>query len=486
MFQGSGKGEQVIGQKVIVTYPIKGYYVFMAKTMYLPGFNHRLCGRRPSPEAARVRDEAERLDGLAALARRFIPADTFAGASRQRVFTPWVTFVAFLGQTLTRGGSCREAVRRVQAWRAAARRVVPDESTSAYCQARARLPLGMLRAAHEALGRWIEQRSSTGWLWQGRKVKVLDGSGLTMPDSRRNRAKWPYAGGQKPGCGFPSARLVGLFCLATGRLVRFAFGSWKTHELLLARQLVAWMEPGEVVLSDRGFCGWGFIALLRRKEVDVVMRLHQARPPKGARVVWRRPQWTDSWPISLWRELPAQLTMRLVRFQVEVRGFRTRQVVLATTLLDATRYPDEAIAALYRRRWAVEVCFRDIKTTLNLDTLRCVSPELVEKEIWLHAIAYNLVRALMVEAAAMYGATLERLSFKGTVDALRQWAPLFSIQRADARAVQRTLLLIIATDAVRLRPCRSEPRARKRRPKNYQLLTRPRHAMRVSPSRNRK
>jgi hypothetical protein len=458
----------------------------MAKTMYLPGFDHRLCGRRSPPPAAQMRERAECLDGLAALTGRFIPRRIFRGAPRERVFTPWVTFVAFLGQTLTRGGSCREAVRRVQAWRATARRSVPDESTSAYCQARARLPLDLLRAAHEALGRWIAQHTSAAWLWQGRSVKVLDGSGLMMPDSERNRAKWPYAGGQKPGCGFPSARLVGLFCLASGRLVRFAFASWKTHEIKLARQLVGWIEPGEVVLSDRGFCGFGFIALLRRKGVDVIMRLHQARAAQGVRVKWLRRKWTDSWPQSLWRELPREMTMRLVHLRVEVPGFRTRKVVLATTLLDARRYPDDAIIALYRRRWEVELCFRDIKTTLNLDTLRCASPALVEKEIWLHAIAYNLVRALMIEAAWTYGAPLDRLSFKGTVDALRQWAPLFSGQQSYFRSARRALLLIIATDKVLLRPNRIEPRARKRRPKNYQLLTKPRRVMVVAHSRKLK
>ncbi len=160
--------------------------------------------------------------------------------------------------------------------------------------------------------------------------------------------------------------------------------------------------------------------------------------------------------------------------------------MLVTTLLDEKAYPDEAIITLYRRRWAVELCFRDIKTTLGLDVLRCHTPELVEKEVWLQAMAYNLVRALMLEAAWTHGVELERLSFKGTVDTLRQWTPLFAPTMFAFKHARAELLRVIAADLVPLRPNRSEPRARKRRPKSYQLLTRPRHSMIVSPSRSMK
>lgn len=455
-------------------------------TDYLPGFSHRLCGRRSAATGLSAR--AQTLDGLAALVAKFVPAELFAatGTRRDRVFTPWVTFIAFLGQVLSRGSACRETVRRVQAWRVAARQSVPDASTSAYCQARARLPLETLREAHEALGGWIDARAREAWRWCGRSVKVLDGCGLSMPDTDENRARWPYAGGQKPGCGFPTAQLVGLFCLATGRLVRFALDTWKAHEIPLARQLIAWMAPGEIVLTDRGFCGWGLIALLQRKGVDVVMRAHQARRLKGRRMVWAKPSCQATWTQALWSELPAELTVRLVRFRVAVPGFRTEDVVLVTTLLDEQAYPDESLAALYRRRWAVELCFRDIKTTLGLDVLRCLSPELIEKEVWLQVLAHNLVRALMLEAAWTHGVELARLSFKGTVDTLRQWTPLFAPTLFAFKRARQELLRVIAADQVPDRPNRVEPRARKRRPKPYQMLTQPRHQMVVSPSRAQK
>jgi hypothetical protein len=222
-----------------------------------------------------------------------------------------VTFIAFLGQVLSRGSSCRETVRRVQAWATASHQPVPDENSSAYCQARSRLPVSALEAAHEELGAWFERHH--GEKWCGRSVKVIDGTCLAMPDTAENRQRWSYAPNQKRGCGFPTARLVGMFCLATGRLVRFALDTFHAHESMLARQLIAWIETGEVALIDRGFCGWGFIALLQRKDVDVVARLHASRSEKTGIVEWEKPQrLRHGWNKTLWDELPEKLTVRLI------------------------------------------------------------------------------------------------------------------------------------------------------------------------------
>lgn len=431
----------------------------------------------------KLQRKARDLDGLARLVARYIPPEIFSGP-RERVFTPWVTFIAFLAQVLTREGSCRQAVRRLQAGCVAERQPVPDESTSAYCQARARLDLAQLKEAHEHLVQWFDGLGPAA-SWLGRQVRVLDGCGVSMPDTALNRGCWPYAGGQKPGCGFPTAQLVGLFSLATGQLTRFACADWKAHEIPLARQLVPWIAPQEIVLADRGFCGWGFIALLQRKQADVVLRMHRLRPARSGRVTWPKPQRSsDTWQKELWAELPDELVLRAVTFQIAVKGFRTKEVTVVTTLLDEKKYPDAAIAELYRRRWAVELFFREIKTTLGLDVLRCLSPELIEKEIWIQVIAYNVIRALMGEAAKVHGVDVDRISFKGTVDTLRQWTPLLAPALFVSRHARRELLRVIAADPVPLRPDRSEPRVRKRRPKNYQLLTKPRHEMVVSPSRN--
>jgi hypothetical protein len=461
----------------------------MTSSDYLPGFSHHLQGRASGGKRRNLTQQAAKLDGLAALVARFVPVEVFEprAQGRKRVFTPWVTFVAFLGQVLTRGSSCREAVRRVQSWFVAEKRTPPDESTSAYCQARARLTVESLREAHQQVGEWIERHVQDSWRWCGRRVRVLDGCGVSMPDTNENRGKWPYAGNQRAGCGFPTAQLVGLFCLATGRLMRFALDSWKAHEIPLARQLIGWIEPNDVVVTDRGFCGWGLIALLDRKGVGVVMRAHQARKLTGSSMIWAKPQRPEAmWSKSLWDELPKQIAIRIVRFKVSVPGFRTQEVVLTTTLLDEHQYPDDQIIALYRRRWTVELCFRDIKTTLGLDVLRCTSPELIEKEVWLQVIAYNLIRALMVEAAWTHHVEIERMSFKGTVDTLRQWTPLLAPRMFAFKHARQELLRVIAADTLQLRPDRSEPRARKRRPKNYQNLTAPRRNMTVSASRAKK
>lgn len=433
-------------------------------------------------------DAAPKLDGLAGLISRFIPATLFSElGERDRVFTPWITFCAFLGQVLQRGASCRDAVRRVQAWHLAiGSGVVADSSTGGYCQARQRLPIEVLRTVFFRLGQWCSERARKDDLWLGRVVKVMDGCGLSMPDTAANRAVYPYAGGQKPGCGFPTGQLVGLFSLCTGHLARFVVSSWKAHEAPLARELVGWVKAGEVVLADRAFCSWALLALLQRKSVDVVMRLHQARKSQLGQVTWKKPQRQGPWEEDLWAELPEQLELRVVRFRVEVPGFRTEEITLVTTLLDESAYPDEALAALFRRRWQVELDFRDLKTVLGLDVLRTQTPTMIEKEVYLQAIAYSLTRALMLEAARQHDVPPDRISFKGTVSALRAFAPLFASAAKAAADRYADLLLALASDPVPLRPDRVEPRAVKRRPKCYQLITKPRHRMRVSASRRQK
>jgi hypothetical protein len=453
----------------------------IGKTLYLPGFSHLLNGSRS--KAQRLVRQASTLNGLANLVGRFIPAELFARKEneRSRAYPPWVTFIAFLGQVLSRGSACREAVRRVQAWAMARGEPVPDDSSSAYCQARERLSVETLEAAHEELGQWFEKHRGREGKWCGRSVKVIDGTGVSMPDTAENRGKWTYAPNQKAGCGFPTARLVGMFCLATGRLVRFALATLHDHEIPLARQLIAWIEKGEVALIDRGFCGWGYIALLHRKGVDVVARLHAGRSEKTGIVEWKKPpRPQNGWNKTLWDELPESLTVRLIRFRITLPGFRTQTVVLATTLLDEVAYPDEVIIALFRRRWSAELCFRDIKTTLGMDVLRCCSPEMVEKEIWMQVFGYNLIRALMLEASWTYSVPIDRLSFKGTVDSLRQWSPLFAPVMFAFKHARQELIRIIAADQVPDRPNRYEPRARKRRPKPYPLLTVPRRRARAA------
>jgi hypothetical protein len=432
----------------------------------------------------------ESLAGLAALftgyfAGLLVPAKKGAG-SRQRELPRVAVFWAFLGQVLLRGASCRWALTRLQADAVAKGRLPMGESTSAYCQARGALPLGWLQTLFAALGRWFAPRSKEEWF--GRVVRLFDATGFSMPDTAENRRHWPYAGGQKRGCGFPTGKLVGLFCLHTGRLLAFAQRSWKTHDLALARQLLRCLHAGEVLVADRAYCGWFFLVQLLEQKVDFVIRLHQARTVRSRRFrswqeAWKKPQRPPGQSRRCWKKRPEELLVRLVRFQVLVRGFRTQGVTVVTSLLDAKTFPDSAIAGLYARRWQVELHYRQIKTNLSLDVLRGRTPQMIERELWMHAIAYNLVRALLLEASLSHDIPIERLSFKGALDALQAWGDRALRTQRHRGLARRTLLARVAADQVPLRPGRAEPRARKRRQKDYQLLNRPRHLMRVSDSR---
>ncbi len=454
-------------------------------TPYFPQLRAQ-CAPMGTP-LRRIGAATESLTGLSALFRRYfagllVPAKRGAG-SRQRQLPRVAVFWAFLGQVLLRGASCRWALSRLQADAVARGHQPPADSTSAYCQARVALPLSWLQTLFAALSRWFEPRGQGHWY--GRTVRLIDATGFSMPDTLKNRQRWPYAGRQKPGCGFPTGKLVGLFCLHTGRLMAFAESSWKSHDLPLARRLLRWLRPGNVLVADRAYCGWLFLVQLLAGKIDFVIRLHQARPVRSRRrswwEAWQKPQRPPEQSRRAWQRRPQELMVRLVRFQVQTRGFRTQYVTVVTSLLDEKLFPNAAIAALYARRWQVELHYRQIKTNLSLDVLRGLTPAMIERELWMHAIAYNLVRALVLEAALSHDVPIERLSFKGTLDALQAWAD--RARRGGRRHARRALLARIANDQVPLRPGRREPRARKRRPKDYQLLNRPRKLMRISVSR---
>jgi hypothetical protein len=314
-----------------------------------------------------------------------------------------------------------------------------------------------------------------------------------MPDTPALQKAFGQPSGQAPGCGFPVAKIVAMFCWASGAVLDAAVGPWWSSELLLWRRLWYLLPPGDVVLGDRYYCSFGDLAGLRQRGVDGVFRLHQRRPADfryGQRlgredrlVTWRRPlcpQRPRGMTVRQWRLLPEELTVRLLRVHVNVAGFRSRVILVATTLLDPVAYPAERIAALYRDRWTVELRLREIKTTLGMDVLRGHSPDVVSKEIYLHLLAYNLIRTLMWQAAAMHGRDLHRLSFAGTVDRLNALLPYLWLYQgtAEARRLYALLLEWIAHDPLPHRPNRIEPRAVKRRPKEYALLNKPRAEMR--------
>lgn len=398
------------------------------------------------------------------------------------IYTPAVTVWVFLSQCLSPDHSCRDAVARLIAWRLTRGSKPCSAETSAYCTARNNLPEEAVHELVRDTGKQIEDESPETWRWHGRKVRVADGSTLTMPDTPANQAAYPQQKSQKPGCGFPIARILVVFSLSVGTVLDAAISKYRgkqTGENSLFRQLYPALADGDVVLADRYFSGWFDIALLQQCGVDIVVRKHQLRPTDfrtGKRlgnedhlVVWSRPQRPAWMSAEQYLTLPATLTLREVRVRVSQPGMRTKSLLVVTTLLDAQEYPAEEIALLYRRRWQAELHLRSLKMVLQMDHLRCKTPERVRNEFYMHLTGYNLIRGVMAAAAQQAGTCPWQISFKGTLQTLSQFLPMLQAS-CTTEAWCAALLTAVAAHIVGNRPDRFEPRRVKRRPKHYLRL----------------
>lgn len=452
----------------------------------LNGFHGRLAG--------------ESLSNLAGVLGQWIPHQQRTllrqGGRRKRVFTPMATFWNFLAQVLSPRQPCRETVRQIQAARRRHHRPSIASTTGGYCQARRKLPETLLQEIWQTIASRLSSDVSATMRWMGLRVAVVDGTTISMPDTPKNQAAWPQPSSQKPGCGFPIMKLLGLFSLATGAMQSIVTGTLHNNEHALFAHLWSTLTGGfDLLLGDRVFGSFATFGALRVSGLHGVFRLNQRRKinwREGHRlgkydrlVLWHKPPKLSWW---LPNPIPDSIAVRILKVCVPVAGFRTRVIFLSTDLLDPKLFPAAALADLYRRRWEVELFFRHIKTTMHMDILRCLSPDMIRRELHMHMIAYNMIRALMLQAALSHAAPLSRISFKGTCDALRQWAAHLAAVSTNPslyRRLFRCLLDAIARDNVPLRPNRSEPRATKRRPKNYQRLTKPRRLMGNLPHRNR-
>ena len=478
-------------------------------TPFFQGFSSILFGRPALSGLQKTLRKTAALDSLADFAGAFgtlLPAALLRpqakGAnSRQRRFPTHVTFWAFLAQVFVPQTSCRDILRKVQAWWLL-RDATADPgstSTSAYTKARQRLSPAVIEPIASHLVQRLEGRVLPAQLWRKRRVRVVDGTTVSMPDTAANQERYPQSSSQKPGCGFPLMRIVGLFSLASGAQLHYATDNIHVHESVIFRRLPGFLEQGDILLADRGFCSYNSFWQMSRAGVDALMRLSAVRKVdfrkgtklgKGDRLItWTKPaQRPKGCSQEDFDSLPKTMTLRHVKLVVAARGHRTQVICLVTTLLDPLAYPIKSLGELYFQRWSVELHFKEIKITLGMDVLSCQTPDMVEKEVMMHAIAYNLVRALMQQAAIDHQVDLTRVSFKGTADTLRHWSTCLETLRGKPKK-QQTLLdamfKIIAKDLVPSRPDREEPRAKKRRPKNYQLLTQHRHSMVYQGHRNR-
>jgi hypothetical protein len=411
---------------------------------------------------------------------------------REGVFSPVLTLWAFLTQLVSADGSCRAAVARVMAWLVDHARPPCSPATDPYCKARHRLPESLLVRLTRETGRELHQRARPEWLWHGRRVKVADGTTVSMPDTAANQAAYPQHATQAPGLGFPIARMAVVFCLACGVALDAAFGRYQgagTGEVALLRGLDDALAPGDVLIADRQFGGWFDVLRWQRRGIDVVIRLHQTRSAdfrRGRRlgpgdhlIRWPRPKRPDWVSAEEARNGPDELVVREIRVRHPHRGFRTRELVVVTTLVDPAAYPARDVGELYRARWNVELDLRSLKVTLGMGVLRCKSPEMVRKEVWGHLLGYNLIRGVMAEAAVNAGVLPRALSFAGAVQTVAAFAGvMLETKPSRAGAVYTALLKAIGGHRVGDRPNRVEPRARKRRPKEYPHLHQPRDVAR--------
>jgi hypothetical protein len=407
---------------------------------------------------------------------------------RECVYSPLVTLWTFLSQVLSPDHSCRDAVARLQAFLIDDGQTPCAPQSGPYCKARQRLPERVCARLACEVGASLHERVVDCDLLGGRPIKLVDGTTVSMPDTAENQAEYPQSASQKPGVGFPIARVVVLLSLACGAALDMAIGPYKgknTGETALFRQLWQSVFPGDVIVGDRYYASYWDLALLAMRGIDSVYRQHQLRLGERYRVRqlgehdWllrlpkpQRPKWMDE---SVYDLLPEALEVREVRCRVQVRGWRVNELTIVTTLCDADKFRAAELARVYHARWQAEVDLRTIKSTMQMEVLRCKTPDMVRKEIWMHLLAYNLIRTVMAEAAATVDAAPRTISFKGAWQTLGAYRSLVERRNAhELPAIYDSLLSAIASHRVGNRPNRYEPRAVKRRPKSHDLLTVPR------------
>jgi hypothetical protein len=413
---------------------------------------------------------------------------------RDRVSNPVTTLWGFLSQVLSDDHSCRDAVARVIAHRAASGLALCSPNAASYCNARARLRTGALRTLARRTAEELQGSLPEGWKWNGRDVFIADGSHVSVPDTPGNQEGYPQPVAQRPGIGFPLARVTVLLSLATGACHDLAIAPYAgkgTGEKTLLRQLYDSLGPGDVVLAGALFDGYFIARELRRRGIELVARAQYQRVgtraiqsgPDGDIVVWRRPNKPHGMKGEQYRTYPKSLVMRQVTVGARDKGNRVEQFKVITTILGAPIGGGQ-IGDLYERRWDGEVNVRSIKSVMKMDVLRCKAPGMVRKEVWAHLLAYNLLRTAMAAAAAGSGAEPRAVSFKGAKQAVTAFAPKIEAARPEDRArLIDVLLTTVAYHRVGDRPGRWEPRARKRRPKPGMRLMQPRAAARLPQNR---
>ncbi len=389
---------------------------------------------------------------------------------RDRVFNPITTIWGFLSQVLSEDHSCRDTVSRVIAHRAANGETVCSPNTASYCKARSRIPTEVFRALATRTAEELQSNVPAGaWKWNDRSIFILDGSTVSMPDTVENQAVYPQPPSQKPGIGFPLARITVLLSLATGAchdLSIAAYSGKGTGETNLFRRMYDTLKPGDVVLADALFDDYFIACELRERDIDLVAHVQHERTGSWTSesrvdcdiIVWQRPNKPRGMTGERYQTYPKELLMRQVTVDARDKNNRVKQFKVITTILDVS-IDGAQIGDLYERRWSGELDIRSIKSTLQMDILRCKTPDMVHKEIWTHLLAYNLLRTVMAVAANENDIDPRKVSFKGAKQALTAFAPKIEAARQERRAqLIDAMLTTIAYHRVGDRPGRWEPR----------------------------
>ena len=432
---------------------------------------------KKSTKGLLFRDSFQNLD-LFKLIQKYYPE------FRDRAFGPTTILFAFLSQMLSPDKSCAETVARINADRAIQGLEPVSPDNSAYCKARNRMPEELLHELVTHTSSAIEDKVPEEWLWKGRNTKLIDGSTVTMADTSENRAEYPQHGRQKEGVGFPITRIMAVFSLATGCILDLANAPYQgkgTGEHGLLRQLMHCFQAGDLVIGDAYFPSFFLIAMFQSMGVDCLFasdgrrkidfRTGQRLGRKDHIISWNKPQRPAWMSQEVYDQMPDSVQVRECTVTIDRPGFRSTSITMVTSLLDSDYAPKEELGWLYAQRWAAELNLAALKTVLKMEHLRSKTPKMVRKEIWATVLAYNLIRRMIGEAAYKQGSIPREISFKGAVQSLNAFRPLWSIPGMDADGkLFQTLLLLIAKRRVANRPGRVEPRAIKKRPRAFPRL----------------
>ncbi len=415
---------------------------------------------------------------------------------RDRVFNPVTTIWGFLSQVLSEDHSCRDAVSRIIAHRATNGLAVCSPNTASYCEARSRLLTGVLSTLAKQTAEELQTSITRQWKWNGRSVFIVDGSSVSMPDTPENQQMYPQPPQQATGLGFPLARIAVLLSLATGACHDLEIAPYQgkgTGEKSLFRRMYDTLKPGDVVVADALFDDYFIVWELYKRNIDIVARAQYERTgsrisetsPEGDMLVWQRPNKPRGMTGEQYHNYPKSLVMRQVTVDAHDKNNRVTQFKVVTTILNVS-IDGKQIGDLFERRWEGEVDIRSIKSAMQMDILRCKTPDMVHKEIWTHLLAYNLLRTVMAVAADENDTEPRKVSFKGAKQALTAFAPKIEAARPEERApLVDAMLTTIAYHRVGNRPGRWEPRAQKRRPKHAARLTQPRRIAKLPKNRSK-